>query len=95
MSKSICGAKQWTGFYMITASVMKELSIFPNSWHKKKSLAQLGRPANNQNNYIKLSGFTFRLDVTRFLQRGKFFNPENSFAGFCDQPYTLLPFFTL
>ena len=25
----ICGANQWTGFYMITASVMKELNLTP------------------------------------------------------------------
>ena len=36
-------------------------------------LAQLGTPANIQNNYIKLSGFTFRLDVTKFLHREKLF----------------------
>ena len=61
------------------------LSICPDSWHNKKSLALLGKPANTQNNYIKLSGFTFRLDVTRFLDQGKFFNAENSFAVFYDQ----------
>ena len=53
-------------------------------------------PANIQNNYIKLFGFTFRLDATRFLHRGKFFNPENFFAVFFnDQPHTLLPFSAL
>ena len=26
-SPLICGANQWTGFYMITASIMKELTI--------------------------------------------------------------------
>ena len=26
-SPLICGANQWTGFYMITASVMKELTF--------------------------------------------------------------------
>ena len=26
-SPLICGANQWTGFYIITASVMKELSV--------------------------------------------------------------------
>ena len=28
----ICSANQWTGFYMITASVMKELSTNPTKW---------------------------------------------------------------
>ena len=42
-----------------------------------------------QNNYIKFTGFTFRLDVTRFLLQRKFFKPENSFAVY-DQPYTPL-----
>ena len=72
-----------------------KLIIFPDSWHKK-SLAQLGAPVNIQNNVndIKLSGdIKLLLDfaVTRFLHRRKFFNPENSFAVFYDQPYTLLP----
>ena len=53
------------------------MSICPHIWYNKKILAQLGTPANIQNNYIKLSGFVFRLDVTRFL-------PENSFADFYD-----------
>ena len=61
----------------------------------KKNLAQLGTPANIQNNDTELSGCTFRLDVTKFLHQGKFFNPENSFAVFYDQPYTLLPFSVL
>ena len=39
-------------------------SICPRSWHNEKSLAQLGTQPNILNNYIKLSGFTFRLDVT-------------------------------
>ena len=56
------------------------------------SLVQLGTPQNIQNNSIKLYEFTFRLDVTRFMHQGKFFNPENSFAVFCDQPYMLLLF---
>ena len=61
-------------------------SICPNSWHNKKSLAQLGIPANIQNNCIKLHGFTFRFDVTRFLHTDeKFFKLENSFAVFYDQ----------
>ena len=54
-----------------------------------RSLEQLGTPANIQNNYIKLSGFTFTPDVTRFLHREKFINPENSFTVFYDQPYTI------
>ena len=58
------------------------LSICSSSWHNNKNLAQLGTQANIENDYIKLSGFAFRLDVTRFLQRGKFFNPENSFKVF-------------
>ena len=49
-------------------------------------------PANIQNNDIKLSVCTFRLDVTRFLHRGKFVNPKNSFTDFYNQPYTVLPF---
>ena len=28
-SPLICSANQWTGFYMITASVMKELTVLP------------------------------------------------------------------
>ena len=61
----------------------------------KKSLTQLGTPTNIQNDDIKLSGCNFRLDVIRFLHRGKIFNPENSFALFYDQPYRLLPFSVL
>ena len=30
--KKKCRANQWTGFYMITASVMKELSNFENDF---------------------------------------------------------------
>ena len=60
------------------------LGICPNSWQNKKRLAQLDTLANIQNNYIKLSGYYFRLDATRFLHRGKFSNPENSFAVFYD-----------
>ena len=60
------------------------LSIRPNSWHNKKSLAQIATPANIQNNYIKPSAF--RLDATRLVHRRKFFNSENSFAVFHDQP---------
>ena len=37
--------------------------------------------------------FTFRLDITRFLHQGKFFNPQNSFAVFYHQPYTLFSIF--
>ena len=59
---------------------------------RKKDLAQLDTPANIQDNYTKLSCFTFRLDVTRFLHRGRFVDPENSFAVFYDQTYTLLLF---
>ena len=62
---------------------------------RKKGLAQLSTPANVQNNEIKLFGCTFRLDVTRLLHRGKFFNSENSFAIFYDQLHTLLLFSVL
>ena len=67
------------------------MSNFPRTI--KTILAQLGTPTNIQNSYIKLSAFTFRLDVTRFLHRVKFFNSKTSFAVFYDQAYTLLPFF--
>ena len=40
----------------------------------------------------EITWFTFRHDVTRLLDRGNFFNPENSFAVFYDQTYTLFPF---
>ena len=36
--------------------------------------------------------FTFRLDITRFLHQGKFFNPQNSFTVFYHQPYTFFHF---
>ena len=37
----ICGANQWTGFFMITASVMKELTIL--SWSLLNTLMDLSR----------------------------------------------------
>ena len=46
---------------------------------------------NIQNNYIKFTGFTFRLDVTRFLLQRKFFKPENPFAVY-ELTYTPLAF---
>ena len=48
-----------------------------------------------QSDYLKLFGFIFRLDATAFLDRGKFFNPENYFGVFEDQPYTFLLFLVL
>ena len=33
-----CSAKQWTGFYMITASAMKELNEWMNEWMIKISV---------------------------------------------------------
>ena len=75
------------------------LSIYPlvelKLKNTRKSLAQLDTPVNNQNNGMKLSGFTFRLDVTRSLHRGNFSTPKNYFAIFYDQPYILLPFSVL
>ena len=67
------------------------LNICPDPWQNKKNIVQLATPASIQNDYMKLSGFTFKLDVSRFLYRGNFFNPENFFVDFYDQPYTLLP----
>ena len=62
---------------------------------QSKQSSTIDTAAKIQNNYIKLSGFTFRLIVTRFLLRGKFFKPKNSFAAFYDKPYAFLPFSTL
>ena len=70
---------------------LKLLAQIPGSINKV-TVTKLSTSANIQNNYIKLSDFTFRLDVTRFLPRGKFFNPENSFAVFYDQPYNFFHF---
>ena len=72
--------------------VFQKSKYCPDSWRNRKRIAQLDTPVNIQINYVKLSGFTFRLDVTKFLRWGKFFNPENSYAVFYEQPYTLPPF---
>ena len=51
--------------------------------HVKKYLVHTGTPTNVQNNSIKLSGFG--VNEKHFVLR-KVFQPENSFAGFYNQP---------
>ena len=45
----VCGANQWTGFYMITASVMKELTQFLNDRNVKSLVSGKNLFKDNEN----------------------------------------------
>ena len=51
-SPLICGANQWTGFYMITASIVKELKELQNC-NQKFIFVTAAKISENVTNFLK------------------------------------------
>ena len=67
ISPLICSANQWTGFYMITASVMKGLRL---EQPPKKTLFKVG---NKHTKTVCYLYFLFNFTLRKYLKRWEIF----------------------
>ena len=74
-SPLICRANQWTGFYMITASVMKELILTNNSNSFQKS----GTTETGLSDFHKLISTFFKSHFSRLSRKAIYYRNYKNF----------------